>query len=100
MQVLRFTTVVWLHYHAALVHKIIGVSENAINDLRIHCVLMIGSVLSNDFPLIIIIICNVLGLQGLNLLYWRGDGIQNFNTKRISKSRTMEDGSYMGCVCS
>ncbi len=59
---------------------------------------MIGGVLSYDFPLILIIIGNVLGLQGLNSLDRRGDGIRTFTTKRISKSRTMSDGCYMGCT--
>ena len=64
IQDLRFTNVVWLHYHAALMHKFFGVSVNVINNImRIHCLLMIGSVLSNDFPLILIIIGNMLGLR-------------------------------------
>ncbi len=84
IQVLRFTNVVWLHYRAALVHKIFGVSVNVINNImRIHCFLMIGSVLSNYFPLIIIIIGNELRLWGLNLLDRRGDGIRTYTTKRI-----------------
>ena len=46
VQVLRFTNVVWLRNHAALVHKIFGVSVNVINNLiRIHCLLMTGNVL-------------------------------------------------------
>ncbi len=57
---------------------------------------MIGSVLSNEFPLILINIGNVVGLLGLNWLDRRGDGIRTFTTERISKSRTMSDGSYMG----
>ncbi len=67
IQVLRFTNVVWLHYRAALVHKIFGVYVNVINNIMrtgIDCLLMIGSVLSNDFPLILLIIGNVLGLPG------------------------------------
>jgi hypothetical protein len=73
IQVLWFTNVVWLHYRAALMHKIFVVSVNVMNNpMRIHCLLMIGSVLSNDFPLILIIIGNVLGLLGLNSLDWRG----------------------------
>jgi hypothetical protein len=67
IQVLRFTKVIWMHYRAALVHKIFGVSVNVINNIiSIHCLLMIGSVLSNDFPLILIIIGNELQLRGLN----------------------------------
>jgi hypothetical protein len=97
IQVLRVTNVVWLHYHAAHVHKIFGVSVNVINNImRIHCLLMIGSVLSNDFPLILIIIGNVLGLCCLNWLDRRGDGIRNFTTKRISRGKTISDGCYMG----
>jgi hypothetical protein len=88
-------------------HKIFGVSVNVINNLmRIHCLLMIGSVLSNDFPLILIIIIiiigNVLGLRSscLNSLGRRGDGIKTYTTKRISKTRTISDGPgrYMGCA--
>ncbi len=97
----RYTSsnVVWPHYSGALMHKIFGFSINAINNLmRIHCLLMIGSVLSNDFPLILIIISNVLGLRGLNSLDRRGDGIRTFTTKRISKSRTISDGCYMCCA--
>jgi hypothetical protein len=57
-------------------HKIFCVSVNVINNLmHIHCLLMIGSVLSNDFllnlthtsfidKLNLIIIGNVLGLWG------------------------------------
>ncbi len=87
IQVLRFTNVVWLHYRAALMHKILSVPVNVINNImRIHCLLMIGSVLSNDFPLIFIIIGNVLGLRCLTLLDRRGDGIRTFTTKRISKA--------------
>jgi hypothetical protein len=98
IQVLRFTNVVWLHYRAALVHNFFSVSVNVIdNIMRIHCLLMISSVLSNDFPLILIIIGNVLGLRGLNWLDRRGDGIRPFTTKRISKSRTISYGRYMGC---
>ena len=97
IQVLLFTNVVWLHYRAAFVHKIFSVSVNVINNImRIHCFLMIGSVLSNDFPLIIIIIGNVLGLLGLNRVDRRGDGIRTFTTKRILTSRTISDGCYMG----
>ncbi len=33
IQVLRFTDVVWLHYRAALVHTIFGVSVNIINNI-------------------------------------------------------------------
>ena len=101
IQVLRFTNVVWLHYRAALVHKNFGVSLNVINNLmRIHCLLMIGSVLSNDFPLIVIIIMigNDLRLRGLNSLDRRGDGIRTYTTKWISKSRTISNGRYMGCA--
>ncbi len=90
IQVLRFTNVVWLRYRDALraMHKIFGVSVNAVNNLmHIHCLLMIGSVLSNEFPLIVIIIGNVIGLLGLNWLDGRGDGTRTFTTKRISKSR-------------
>ncbi len=84
IQVLRFTNVVWHHYRAALMHKILGVSVNVMNNImRIHCLLMIGSVLSNDFPIILIIIGNVLGLRGLNSLDRQGDGIRTFTTKRI-----------------
>ncbi len=69
-------------------HKIFGVSVNVINNLMsIYCFLIAGSVLSNDFPLIIIIIGNVLRLR---------DGIRSFTTERISKSRTMDDQCYMG----
>jgi hypothetical protein len=57
---------------------------------------MIGSVLSNDFPLILIFIGNVLGLLGLKSLDRRGDGIRTFTTERISKSRTISDEHYMG----
>jgi hypothetical protein len=57
---------------------------------------MIGSVLSNDFPLILIIIGNELRLRGLNSLDRRGDGIRTYTTKRILKSRTISDGRYMG----
>ena len=93
IQVLLFTNVVWLHYRAALVHKIFGVSVNVINNLmRINCLLMTGSVLSNDFPLILIIIGNVLGLLGLNSLDRRGDGIRTFTTQSTSKSKTISDG--------
>ncbi len=54
---------VWLHCRAALMHKFFCVSVNIINNImRIDCLLMIGGVLSNDFPLILIIISNVLGL--------------------------------------
>jgi hypothetical protein len=54
----------------------IGVSVNVNNNIMsIHCLLVIGSILSNDFPRIIIIIGNVLGLRGLILLYRRWDGI-------------------------
>ncbi len=54
IQVLRFINCVWLHYSAGRVHKIFGWSVNVINNLmRIHCLLIIGSVLSNDFPLIL-----------------------------------------------
>jgi hypothetical protein len=78
---------------------ILGVSVNAINNIMsIHCLLMIGSVLSNDFPLILIVIGNVLGLRGLNSLDRRGDGIRTFTTQQISKSRTISDGRYMGCA--
>jgi hypothetical protein len=99
IQVLWFTNVVWLHYSAALMHKIFGVSVDVINNLMcIHCLLMISSVLSNDFPLILIIFGNVLGLRGLNLLDRRGDGIRTYTTKRISKSRTITDSCYMGCL--
>jgi hypothetical protein len=101
IQVLWFTNVVWLHYHAALLHKIFCVSVNVINNImRIHCLLIIGSILSNDVPVILIIIGNVLGLRGLNFLYRRGDGIQNFTTEQILKSRTMEEGCYMGSTLS
>jgi hypothetical protein len=80
-----------------VVHKNFGVSVNVINNImRIHCLLVIGSVLSNDFPLILILIGNVLGLWGLNTLYELGDGIRTFTTERISKSRAMEDGRHMG----
>ena len=61
-----------------------GVSVNVINNImRIHCLLMIGSVLNNDFPLILIIIGNVLGLRGLNSLDRQGDGIRTVTTQRI-----------------
>jgi hypothetical protein len=52
--------------------------------MHIHCPLMIDSVFSNDFPLILIILGNVLGLLGLILLDGRGDRIRTFNTERIS----------------
>ena len=96
VQVLRFTNVVWLHYRAALVHKIFGVSVNVIHNLmHINCLLMIGSVLSNYFLLIVLIIIgNDLRLRGLNSLDMRGDGIRSW----ISKSRTISDGHYMGCT--
>jgi hypothetical protein len=58
---------------------------------------MIGSLLSNEFPLIIIIIGNVLGLLGLKSLDGRGDGIRIISTERISKSRVMEDGYKVLC---
>jgi hypothetical protein len=66
--------------------------------MRIHCLLMIGCVLSNDsdFPLILIIIGNELQLRGLNSLDRRGDGIRTYTTKKISKSRTISDGRYIG----
>ncbi len=74
-----------------------GVFVNVINNLMlIHCFLMMGSVLSNDSPLILIIIGNVLRLLGLNLLYGSGDEIRTFTTERISKCRTMQDLHYMG----
>ncbi len=96
IQVRWFTNVVWLHHRAALMHKTFGVSVNVINNImRMHCLLLIGSVLSNDFPLILIIIGNVLGLLGLNSLDGRGDGIRTFTTERISTSRAMEDGRYI-----
>ncbi len=53
---------------------------------------MIGSVLSNDFPLIVLIIRNELRLWGLNLLDRRGGRMRTW----ISKSRTISDGGYMG----
>jgi hypothetical protein len=63
IRVLRFTNVVWLQYHATLVHKNLSVSVYVINNIMcIHCLLMIGSALSNDFLLILIIISYVLGL--------------------------------------
>jgi hypothetical protein len=75
------------------------VSVNVIsNIMRIHCLLMIGSVLSNDFPLILIIIRNELRLWGLNSLDMRGNGIRTYTTKWILKSRTISDGCYMGCA--
>ncbi len=80
-------------------HKNFGVSVNVTNNImRIHCLLMTGSILSNDFSLILIIIGNVLGLLGLNWLDRRGDGIRTFTTKRISKRGTISDGCYMGCT--
>jgi hypothetical protein len=66
--------------------------------MRIHCLLMIGSVLSNDFTLILIIIGNELRLWGLNSLDRRGDGIRTYTTKQISKSWTISDGRYMSCA--
>jgi hypothetical protein len=57
VQVLRFTNVVWLHYRAARMHKIFSVTVNVIHNLmRIHSLFMIGSVLDNYFPFIIVII--------------------------------------------
>ncbi len=80
-------------------HKIFGVSVNVINNIMsIYCLLIIGSVLSNDFPLILIIIGNMLGLLGLNSIDRRGDRIRTSTTKQISKSRTISDGRYMGCA--
>jgi hypothetical protein len=100
IQVLLFTNVVWLHYRAALMHKIFGVSVNILdNVMHIHSLLMIGSVFGNDFPLILIIIGNVLRLRGLNWLDRRGDGIRTLTgltSERMSKSWTMEDQRYMG----
>ena len=59
IQVLRFTNVVWLHYRAAREHEIFGMYVNVVNNLmRIHCLLMTGSVLSNEFPLILLIIAD------------------------------------------
>jgi hypothetical protein len=53
----------------------------------------LGSVLSNDFPLIVIIIIgNDLRLRGLNSLDRRGDRISSW----ISKSSTISDARYMG----
>jgi hypothetical protein len=44
--------------------KIFSVSVNVISNLmHMHCLLMLGSELRNDFPLILIIIGNVLRLQ-------------------------------------
>jgi hypothetical protein len=40
------------------------------NLMRIHCLLMIGSVLSNDLPLILIIIGNVLDIVGPEIALW------------------------------
>ncbi len=91
VQVLRFTNVVWLHYRAARMHKIFGVSVNVIHNLmprRIHCLFMIGSVLGNYFPLIVVIIIgNDQRLQRLNSLDRRGDRIRSW----ISESRTICD---------
>jgi hypothetical protein len=74
-------------------HKTFSVFVNVINNLmRIHCLLMIGSLFGNDFPLILIfiLISNVLRLRGLNLLYYRGDG------QWISERKAMEDGHNTG----
>jgi hypothetical protein len=79
IQALRFTNVVWLHYRAPLMRKILSVSVNIINNImRIHCLRVIGSVLSNDFPLILILIGNVLGFRGLKLPWIRltGEGME------------------------
>ncbi len=85
--------VIWTKLHSQL----IGASVNVIyNPMLIHCVSMICSVLSNEFPLILIIISDVLGLWGLNFLDWRRDGIQTFTTERILKSRTVDDGALHG----
>ncbi len=54
--------------------------------------LMIGNVLSNDFPLILLIIRNDLRLRDLNSLDRRGDRIRSY----ISKSRMISDARYMG----
>jgi hypothetical protein len=61
--------------------------------MRTPCLLMIARVLSNDFPLIsIIIIGNDLRLRCLNSLDRRGDGIRSWK----SKSRTISDARHMG----
>jgi hypothetical protein len=89
VQVLRFTNIVWLHNCAALVHKMFCVFVNGIHNLvRIHCLFMIGSVLGNYFPLIVVIIIgNDLRLRGLFSLDRRGDRIRSW----ISESRTICD---------
>ncbi len=72
--------------------QIICVSVNIIhNIMSINCLLMIGSVLSNDFPLILIIIGNEVRLRVLNSLDRRGDGIRTYTTNWKSKSRTISD---------
>jgi hypothetical protein len=92
---------VWLHYHAALVHKIFGVSVNVIkNIMHIHCLLMIGCVLSSDFPLNLVIIGNVLGLRGLSLLYGRGDGIRTFPTERYRRAEQWRMGLSLSALLS
>jgi hypothetical protein len=48
---------------------------------------MIGSVLVNEFPLILLIIGNVPRLR---------DGIRTLSTDLISKSRAMKELCYMG----
>jgi hypothetical protein len=93
--------VIWTKLHSQL----IGASINVIyNPMLIHCVSMICSVLSNEFPLILIIISDVLsivlGLWGLNFLDWRRDGIRTFTTELILKSRTIDDGHYLGLALS